>query len=93
MGLHAVRASSGATFKLKLVDQKYLADPALPLNNTHIINLLTDPHEREPYNHRYLHTWTAQHFGRLIADYGASIARESLIPSGAPLTHVPAAKQ
>jgi hypothetical protein len=26
----------------------------------HIINLIIDPKEREPYNYRYLHTWRAE---------------------------------
>jgi arylsulfatase len=76
-------------FKLKLVDQTYLSDPATKLATPHIVNLLTDPHEREPFNHRYLHSWTAAHFGRLIAEFHASLAREPPIPSGAPLDHVP----
>ncbi|HEY7034381.1 MAG TPA: sulfatase-like hydrolase/transferase [Thermomicrobiales bacterium] len=76
-------------FKLKLMDQKYMTDPAVKLATPHVVNLLTDPHEREPFNHRYLHTWTAVHFGRLISAFQASVAREPLIPSGAPLDHVP----
>lgn len=72
-----------------LVQQKYLTDPALTLNNPHIINLLVDPKEREPFNARYLHSWTAAHFGRLIAAYEAIIKREPLIPAGAPLDYVP----
>jgi arylsulfatase len=76
-------------FKLKLMEQKYMTDPAAKLATPHIVNLLTDPHEREPVDHRYLHTWTAVHFGRLITEFQASVARESLIPPGAPIDHVP----
>jgi arylsulfatase A-like enzyme len=79
-------------FKLKLVHQQHMADPAARLTTPHIINLITDPHEREPFNHQYLHTWTAVHFGRLLAEYRASVEREPLIRSGAPLDHVPAPK-
>jgi arylsulfatase len=76
-------------FKLKLVEQKYLTDPAVQLATPHIVNLLTDPHEREPFAHRYLHTWTAVHFGRLIAEFQASMAREPPILPGAALDYVP----
>jgi arylsulfatase len=76
-------------FKLKLVLQTYLSEPPSRLSTPHIVNLLTDPHEREPYNPRYLHTWTGQHFRRLMGEYRASVAREPLIPLGAPLDHVP----
>jgi hypothetical protein len=49
-------------FKLVLVEQKYLTDPALPLSNPHIVNLVTDPKEREPFNPVFLHSWTMAHF-------------------------------
>jgi hypothetical protein len=39
-----------------------MTDPALPLAFPHIVNLMTDPKEREPYNPVYLHTWTMAHF-------------------------------
>jgi arylsulfatase len=76
-------------FKLVLVQQKYFTDPALPLANPHVVNLVTDPKEREPYNAVYLHSWTAAHFGRLLKEFHTSVALEPLIPAGAPLDHVP----
>jgi arylsulfatase len=76
-------------FKMVMVEQKYFTDPALPLSMPHIVNLLTDPKEREPYNHEYLHTWTFAHFGRLIKEFQESVKREPLIPAGAPLDYVP----
>jgi arylsulfatase len=76
-------------FKMVLVQQRYLTEPALELPNPHIINLVTDPQEREPYNPVYLHSWTAAHFGRLIKDFEGSVKREPLIPAGAPLDYVP----
>jgi len=45
-------------FKMVLVEQEYLTDPALPRNFPRIVNLMTDPKEREPYNVPHLHTWT-----------------------------------
>jgi arylsulfatase A-like enzyme len=44
-------------FKLVMVEQKTLTDPALPLPNPHLINLDTDPKEREPFDYPYIHTW------------------------------------
>jgi arylsulfatase A-like enzyme len=76
-------------FKLVLVVQKYLTDPALPLSNPHIVNLVVDPKEREPYNPVYYHSWTAAHFGRLLKEFQMSVGREPLIPAGAPLDYVP----
>jgi hypothetical protein len=76
-------------FKMVMVRQKYFTDPALPLSMPHIVNLLTDPKEREPYNHVYLHTWTFAHFGRLVKEFHESVQREPLIPAGAPLGYVP----
>ncbi|MDT5167194.1 MAG: hypothetical protein QOD02_509 [Mycobacterium sp.] len=76
-------------FKFVMVEQKYMTDPALPLGFPHIVNLMTDPKEREPYNPVYLHSWTLAHFGRLLADFKHSVAQEPLIPAGAPLDFVP----
>jgi arylsulfatase len=77
------------TFKLRLVLQKYLTEPALPLPTPQIINLLTDPKERNPIALPHLHTWVAAPAGRLIANFEASTQQEALIPAGAPLDFVP----
>jgi arylsulfatase A-like enzyme len=79
-------------FKLVLIIQKYLTDPALRLATPHLINLITDPQEREPLPLPYLHTWTATHFNRMIGEFQASVQREPLIPAGAPLDHVPSSR-
>jgi hypothetical protein len=76
-------------FKFVMVEQKYFTDPALPLGFPHIVKLITDPKEREPYNPVYLHTWTSAHFGRLLAEFKHSVAQEPLIPAGALLDFVP----
>jgi hypothetical protein len=77
-------------FKLVLVAQRYMQDAAAKLPTPRLINLTTDPQEREPVSLPYLHSWVATHFNRLIGEFEASIQREPLIPMGAPLEHVPA---
>lgn len=76
-------------FKMVLVEQKYLTDPAQPLSFPHIVNLMTDPKEHEPFNPVHLHSWVIAHTGRLIRDLMVSLAQEPAIPAGAPLDHVP----
>ena len=77
-------------FKLALIAQKYSTDPIGRLVSPRIINLVTDPPEREPISATYLHSWTVQHFNRILGEYHHSVRREPLIPSGAPLEFVPA---
>jgi arylsulfatase len=77
-------------FKLALAVQKYSTDPVGKLPSPRIINLIADPQEREPLNLPYLHSWTATHFNRLLADYQASIKREPPVPAGSSLDFVPA---
>ena len=76
-------------FKLALVAQKYVTDPVGKLPSPHVINLITDPQEREPLSLPYLHSWTATHFNRLLAEFQASVKREPPVPAGAPLDFVP----
>jgi arylsulfatase len=76
-------------FKLALVTQKYLSDPPSRLATPRLTNLISDPQEREPVPLPYLHTWTATHLNKFIAQFQASAQREPLIPMGAPLDHVP----
>jgi arylsulfatase A-like enzyme len=76
-------------FKLVLVEQRYSTDPPAKLGSPRIINLVSDPHEREPISLPHLHSWTATHFNRLIAQFHASVQHEPLIPAGAPLDHRP----
>ncbi|MFN8517809.1 MAG: hypothetical protein U0667_00150 [Chloroflexota bacterium] len=76
-------------FKLVLVSQVHLTDAPARLSTPRVINLLADPHEREPIDLPHLHSWTATHFNRLLAEFHASTQREPPIPAGAPLDHVP----
>jgi hypothetical protein len=76
-------------FKLVLVSQKYMEDAAAKLPTLHIVNLITDPQERESVSLPYLHSWTATHFNKILGEFHASLERESLIPMGAPLDHRP----
>jgi arylsulfatase len=80
-------------FKLAMVEQKTLIDPALPLPNQHLINLDTDPKEREPFDYPYMHSWVGAHVAKILEDYHKSVKREPLIPVGAPLDFVPRSKQ
>lgn len=70
--------------------QKFSTDPPARLAAPRIINLTTDPQEREPISLPHLHSWTAAHFTRILDDFRASTHREALIPVGAALDHVPA---
>ena len=79
-------------FKMKLVNQKTLSDPAQHLATPHLINLIVDPKEREPFNYPHLHTWVLAHTGRIMREYQESVEREPLIPAGAPLDYVPKKK-
>jgi arylsulfatase len=76
-------------FKLVLVSPKYMTDAPAKLAIPHVINLITDPHEREPLSLPHLHSWTALHFNRLLGAFHASVEREPLIPAGASLEHSP----
>jgi hypothetical protein len=79
-------------FKLALVEQKFSTEPVGKLSAQRIINLVTDPQERENIALPYLHSWTAIHFNKLIAEFRTSIRGEPPIPAGAPLEFVPSAK-
>jgi arylsulfatase A-like enzyme len=78
-------------FKLILVAQRYMQDTADKLPTPRLINLTTDPQEREAVALPHLHTWVATHMMRLIGQFEASTRAEPPIPMGAPLDHVPAA--
>lgn len=80
-------------FKLVLKSQKYSTDPVGNLASPHLINLVTDPQEREPFNVRYLHSWAATHMNRILGEFRTSTRREPPIPAGAPLDHVPEANR
>lgn len=76
-------------FKMVLVLQKTLSDPALHLATPHLVNIDTDPKERKAYEFPFLHTWVVVHTGQLLVDFQESVKREPLIPVGAPLDYVP----
>lgn len=80
-------------FKVVLVLQETLSDPALQLATPHIVNLDVDPAERKPFNYPHIHSWVIAHAGRIVADFQRSVEREELIPAGAPLDFVPKRKR
>ncbi len=75
-----------------LVEQKYSSDPAGKLSAPRIINLVTDPREREDVAIPYLHSWTAFHFSRILSEFRASAQRKAPIPEGARLEFEPRVK-
>jgi arylsulfatase A-like enzyme len=76
-------------FKLALIKQTYSTDVVGKLASPRIINLVTDPHEREAMDLPYLHSWTVAHFNRILGEFKASIKHEPPIPADAPLDFVP----
>ena len=72
-----------------MVEQRYSTDPVRTLASPYLVNLVVDPHQREPYNGPHLHSWTITHFNRLLGEFRASVQREPLVPAGAPPDHVP----
>ena len=76
-------------FKLLLTNNKYYFDPQEQYAVPRLINLLVDPKEREPVDHRYYHNWVGKHIGRILLEFEKSKECEPLIPMGAPLDYVP----
>ncbi|MCC6177232.1 MAG: arylsulfatase [Chloroflexi bacterium] len=84
--LHAIKWQN---FKIWYVRQRYFDEPAETLTNPYLMNLLVDPKEREPHNDRHLHSWVSAHTRPLVKGFNDSVAREPVIPFGAPLDYVP----
>jgi len=77
-------------YKMMFAQSRYFFDPVPPLGFVKIIDLVTDPKEREPVpNHQYLSTWVIAHCGRLLKEFQESVKREPPIPAGAPVDYVP----
>ena len=74
------------------IQTRYFFDPAPPLGFLKLIDLVSDPKEREPINPQYLPTWVMAHCGRLLKELQESVNREPPIPAGAPLDFVPVRK-
>ncbi|MBA2953229.1 sulfatase-like hydrolase/transferase [Nocardioides sp. MAH-18] len=80
-------------FKLVQVEQESQLDAPARLATPRLVNLTVDPHEREPVNYPYLHTWVATHVNRLVQGFRRSVREEPMIPVGAPLDHVPTRRE
>ena len=83
--LHGVKWRN---FKVMFVRQRYLDEEVQALTTPHVINLITDPKERESYNQQHLHYWVLGHARRLVRAFEATVRGEPLIPAGAPLAAV-----
>ena len=88
--LHGVKWRN---FKVMFVRQRYLDEEVQALTTPHVINLITDPNERESYHQQHLHYWVLGHARRLVRAFEATVRGEPLIPAGAPLAAVPRAKR
>jgi arylsulfatase len=84
--LHAVKWQN---FKVAYIRQRYSDEAPQVLATPVVINLLTDPKERESWPVMQAYNWVYLHAGRLRDAYERSIAREPPIPAGAPIDHVP----
>ncbi len=87
--LHGVKWRN---FKVMYVRQMRYDDELHTLGTPRVINLHTDPKEREHHNPEHLHTWITAHTRPLVQAFEDSLQREPLIPPGAPLDYVPTAE-
>jgi arylsulfatase len=76
-------------FKMIIVGQRHMFDAPMRYARPRLVNLVTDPREREPIALPYLHTWASTHLRGLVRRFQLSVRQEPLIPLGAPLDHVP----
>ena len=76
-------------FKLVLKEQKYSTDSVGDLPAPHLVNLITDPQEREAMDVRYLHSWVVAHINRILGEYRSSTRGEPPIPPASPVGFVP----
>ena len=88
--LHGVKWRN---FKVMYVRQMRYDEEAHTLSTPHVINLHTDPKEREHHNYEHLHSWVTAHTRPLVKAFDDSVKQEPLIPFGAPLDHVPTARR
>lgn len=84
--LHAIKWQN---FKVAYVRHRYLDEAPQVMAAPVVINLLTDPKERESWPIMQAYNWVHAHAGRLRKAYEKSIQREPLIPAGAPIDYVP----
>lgn len=84
--LHGVKWKD---FKFLSCQQRYFFDLAAPLGAPRLINLITDPKEREPINYEHGHSWVLTHVSKQLAEFHKSLEREAVIPTDAPIHYVP----
>ena len=87
--LHGVKWKD---YKMLVTQTRYLFDPAPPLGFFKLIDLISDPKEREQVpSQQYIGTWVLAHTSRLLKEFKESIRLEPLIPAGSPVDYVPGA--
>jgi len=84
--LHAVKWQN---LKIAYVRHKRGPEPPEVLAIPVVINLITDPKEREHWPILHAYNWVFAHVRRLREAFDGSVRREPLIPPGAPVDHVP----
>ena len=84
--LHAVKWQN---FKIAYVRHMRGPEPPEVLAIPVVINLITDPKERERWPILQAYNWVYAHVRRLREAFERSVRREPLIPPGAPVDHVP----
>jgi len=84
-----VHAVKWRNFKLKIREQRTFFDPVLKLGFPKLVNLVTDPKEKEPVNHEHLSSWVIGPCAKMIKEYMESLKKEEPIPMGSPIGYVP----
>jgi arylsulfatase len=84
--IHAVKWRN---FKLRIREQKTFFDPVLKLGFPKLVNLITDPKEREPIDQKHFHSWVMAPASKILKEYLESLKKEPPVPADSPVDYVP----